>query len=482
MKKINIDVAIIGGGTAGLSAYREAKKNKKHVKLIEGGVFGTTCARVGCMPSKLLIAAAENVHSTTKSKEFGINVENVSVDRKAVMDRVKFERDRFVGFVLESIDNMPEKDKILGKAKFKNNNTLIVDDLEIEASTIVIATGSRPAYPKIWEELGNKLIINDDVFEWETLPKSVAVFGAGVIGMELGQALHRLGVNVKLFSIGGAVGALTDQEIKDYTTKTLNKEFYFDPNAEVLSVNRNNDNVIVEYIDKETKEKVVEEFEYLLAATGRRPNVDNLDIENTTIELDERGIPVANKFTMQTSVENIFIAGDASNQLPLLHEAADQGLIAGYNAGIYPQINSGLRRTPISVVFSDPQIGMVGETKKELELKYGKCGCYEVGQVSFENQGRSRVMLKNQGLMNIYGENGTGLLLGAEFISPDAEHLAHLLSWAIQKKLTVREILDLPFYHPVIEEGVRTALRDLSDKLKLGTDIVEDCLNCGLGC
>ncbi len=483
MDKINVEVLILGGGTAGLSAYREAKKNKKNVKIIEGGVFGTTCARVGCMPSKLLIAAAENAHSYEKSDRFGIIVDKPIVDGQKVMNRVKSERDRFVGFVLESIEQIPLEDKILGYAKFKDNNTIIVGSQEIYAETIVIATGSRPAYPQIWrEELEDKLIINDDVFNWNNLPKSIAVFGSGVIGLELGQALHRLGVNIKLFSIGGSVAALTDEVVKSYAVQELNKEFYFDTDAKVKEIKKKNNKVSITFIDKETGEEKIEEFEYLLAATGRKVNVDNLDIEKTTIKLDNRGVPITNKYTMQTSVKNIFIAGDASNQLPLLHEAADQGKIAGINAGLYPTINSGLRRTPISVVFSDPQIAMVGETKTEIENRYGKCGCYETGTVSFENQGRSRVMLKNKGILNVYGENGTGILLGAEMIAPEAEHLAHLLSWAIQKKMTVKEILDMPFYHPVIEEGVRTALRDLMDKLKFDNDIKESCFECGLGC
>lgn len=482
MKKLKIDTLILGGGTAGLSAYREAKKYRPNVKLVEGGVFGTTCARVGCMPSKLLIAAAENVHNYEKSKEFGILAGKPVIDGRLVMDRVKRERDRFVGFVLESVDNIPSEDKILGYAKFKNNHTVIVNDIEITAETIVIATGSRPAYPKVWEELGDKLIINDDVFSWDDLPSSVAVFGAGVIGMELGQALHRLNVDVKLFSIGGAVGALTDVVIKDYTTKALNEEFYFDPESNVKEIIKENEKVKITYIHKETQEDTVEYFDYLLAATGRRANVDNLGLENTDIVLDERGIPLADKLTMKTSVNNIFIAGDASNQLPLLHEAADQGLIAGHNAGIYPETNNGLRRTPISVVFSDPQIAMIGKTYKEIENEYKTKDCFEIGEVSFENQGRSRVMLKNKGYLRLYAENCTGILLGAELIAPNAEHLAHLLSWSVQSKLTVKEILDMPFYHPVIEEGVRTALRDVFSKLKSCEDLKESCFECGLGC
>ena len=196
MKQLNVDVAVIGGGTAGLGAYRAAKAHTDSVVMIEGGPYGTTCARVGCMPSKLLIAAAESVHQIEKAPGFGVHPQGeIVINGREVMDRVKRERDRFVGFVLEGVDEIPAEDKIAGYAKFIDNNTLVVDDhTQINAKRIVIATGSRPAYPAVWNELGDRLIINDDVFNWDDLPESVAVFGPGVIGLELGQSLHRLGV------------------------------------------------------------------------------------------------------------------------------------------------------------------------------------------------------------------------------------------------------------------------------------------------
>ena len=490
MKQLIVDVAVIGGGTAGLGAYRAAKAHTDNVVIIEGGPYGTTCARVGCMPSKLLIAAAESVHQIEKAPGFGVYPQGeTKINGREVMDRVKRERDRFVGFVLEGVDEIPAKDKVSGYAKFIDNNTLMVDDhTEIKANRIVIATGSRPAYPAVWNELGDRLVINDDVFDWDDLPESVAVFGPGVIGLELGQALHRLGVKVKVFGLGGQVGPLTDPDVMAYATKAFQQEFYLDPNVQVESMKRiassdesNSDKVEIKFVnhDGELETFIVD---YVLAATGRRPNVDKLAIENTSLILDERGVPTADYYTLQTSVPSIFIAGDASNQIPLLHEAADQARIAGDNAGRYPDIRAGLRRSVISAVFSDPQIAMVGETRKQLETRLGSCGCFAIGEVSFENQGRSRVMLRNKGLLHVYGEQGTGRFLGAEMMGPNAEHLAHLLAWAHQSKMTISEMLDMPFYHPVIEEGVRTALRDLNAKLHLGPEVIKHCLDCGPGC
>lgn len=482
MQKIIVDVAVIGGGTAGLGAYRAAKAHTKKVVMIEGGPYGTTCARVGCMPSKLLIAAAEAVHHIQKAPGFGVHPEGeIRIDGREVMARVKRERDRFVGFVLEGVESIPDEDKIQGYARFIDAHTLRVDDhTEIQAERIVIATGSRPSWPAAWNELGDRLIINDDVFSWDDLPRSVAVFGPGVIGLELGQALHRLGVQVIMFGMGGLVGPLTDEAIRNYAAKALNEEFYLDADAKVEQMFRDGDSVIIRYLDKAGQQQETR-VDYVLAATGRRANVDKLAIENTGVELDSRGIPVADRFTLQTSVPHLFIAGDASNQLPLLHEAADQGRIAGDNAGRFPDIRAGLRRSAISVVFSDPQIAMVGSTLRELNQKYSSCGCFEIGEVSFEDQGRSRVMLRNKGLLHVYGEHGTGRFLGAEMMGPNVEHIAHLLAWAHQQQMTVSQMLDMPFYHPVIEEGLRTALRDLNAKLHLGPEMVKRCLDCGPG-
>ena len=479
MRELQVDVAVIGGGTAGLGAYRAAKAHTPKVVLIEGGPFGTTCARVGCMPSKLLIAAAEAVHQIERAPGFGVHPNGKPrIDGHEVMGRVKRERDRFVGFVLEGVESIPAEDKISGYARFIDAHTVQVDEHTlIRAQRIVIATGSRPSWPAAWNELGDRLIINDDVSNWDTLPERVAVFGPGVIGLELGQALHRLGVQVTMFGMGNQVGPLTDEKVRDYAAKAINEEFYLDADAKVNQMVREGDQVRIRYLDKSGADAEIL-VDYVLAATGRRPNVDKLDIEKTGVELDARGVPVADRFTLQTSLPHLFIAGDASNQLPLLHEAADQGRIAGDNAGRFPDIRAGLRRSPLSVVFSDPQIAMVGSSLRELNQKYSSCGCFEIGEVSFEDQGRSRVMLRNKGILRVYGEHGTGRFLGAEMMGPDAEHIAHLLSWAHQMQLTVSQMLDMPFYHPVVEEGLRTALRDLNAKLHLGPEQIKRCLDC----
>jgi dihydrolipoamide dehydrogenase len=330
----------------------------------------------------------------------------------------------------------------------------------------------------MFEEAGDRLIVNDDVFCWDDLPASIVVFGAGIVGLEIGQALHRLGVRTKILSKFGLLGPLNHPEIIEYANKAFREEFYIDTDADVLQIKKVGDQVEVRFKDLDGVLQN-EKFDYLLAATGRTPNVGNLGLYNTSLELDERGVPVFDRFTLQCGNSSIFIAGDADNDLPVLHEAADEGRIAGENAAKFPEVHAGLRTAPLTVVFTDPQIALVGNSHNQLKVTPD---CFFVtGRVSFENQGRSRVMLKNKGILNIYAEYGTGLFLGGEMFGPRAEHIAHLLALAYQKRMCIPEMLQMPFYHPVIEEGLRTALRDANQKLHMGPGLDENSMECGPG-
>ncbi len=469
MKTVQVDVAVIGAGTAGLAAYRAAKTAGAGAAIIEGGDYGTTCARVGCMPSKLLIAAADAAHAVGKAPEFGIHLDGPArIDGRKLMDRVRRERERFVGFALREVDEMPDAERIRGHARFVDDHTIAVaDHTRVTAKSIVIATGSRAAYPDSFKALGEHLIISDDVFDWHDLPKAVAVIGPGIIGLELGQALHRLGVRVAVLGRGGRVGPISDPEIRAYALATFNAEFTLEPDAQIAHMRRHGERVAIGRAGPDATQEI-EYFDFVLAATGRVPNVTDIGLDQTTLSLDSKGVPRFDPLTSRTvsatGASPIFIAGDADNFIPLLHEAADEGRIAGGNAArlaLGEPVHRGLRRAPIGVVFTDPQIGIVGGGFHAL-----KPGSFATGQAGFEDQGRARILLKNKGLLNVYADYASGRFLGAEMLAPAAEHLAHLLAWALQNKMSVAQMLEMPFYHPVIEEGLRTALRQLERKLQ----------------
>lgn len=472
-----VDVAIIGAGTAGMGAYRAARKHTDRIVLIEGGPYGTTCARVGCMPSKLLIAAAEAAVTVRDAAGFGVHGGAPRIDGAEVMDRLRRERDRFVGFVLEAVEGFDPSHQLKGFARFEDPHTLRLDSCEtVRAGRIVVATGSAPVRPGVFDAVGDRLIVNDDVFGWTDLPGAVAVFGGGVLGLELAQALQRLDVRVRLFGKGGGVGQLSDPAVRAAAAAAIDADLPFDPDADVREIAREGDTVVVRF--REGGATREERFDWLLAATGRAPALDRLNLAASGLTLDERGAPDVDPLTMQADGGHIFFAGDVAARIPLLHEAADDGRIAGDNAGRFPQVQTHRRRTPLGIVFTDPNIATVGASFAE--LSEGSCD-FATGEVDFADQGRARVLRQNRGLLRVYGERATGRLLGAEMIAPRGEHLAHLLAWAVQAGMDVETALDMPFYHPVIEEGLRTALRDLSVNLGRRTENPPRSIDCGPG-
>jgi dihydrolipoamide dehydrogenase len=450
---IHADVAIIGAGTAGMAAFRAVTRQGKVALLVEAGPHGTTCARVGCMPSKLLVAAADAAHHARDAGPFGVDT-TVRIDGRRVMERVRSERDRFVGFVLESVERFPETRRLRGRARLLSPTELDVDGRRVHARSVVIATGSVPVIPAMFDPVRDRLIVNDDVFSWDDLPASVAVFGAGVIGLELGQALHRLGVRVRVFGRNGTVGPLRDPAVRAAAAAAFASELDVDFDADVQAVEPAGESgVEVRFRDREGNART-EQFERVLVAAGRRPNVAHLGLENAGIGAGD----VVDRHTLRWGASNLFVAGDANDAVPLLHEAADEGVIAGENAARYPDVRPGERRSGLAIAFTDPGLAVVGGGF-DAAVHHGP---YAVGQVDFGGQGRSRVMRENRGLARLYADRTTRRFLGAEIAGPRAEHLAHLLAWAHQSRLTIDQMLAMPFYHPVVEEGLRTALRDVA--------------------
>ncbi len=453
--KREVDVAIIGAGSGGLSARREVEKKTKNYVVIDGGTLGTTCARVGCMPSKVLIQVAEDFYRRNKHLEEGIHGgDNLTVNTKEVMAHVRKLRDRFVRGVLGGMNSWGQEHFIDEYAKFVDANTLKTKSFEITAKKIILASGSSPAIPDIFKGYESFLITTDSFFELEDLPKSMAVIGLGVIGMELGQAVSRLGVNTIGIGRRKNVCGITDPKLNDYATQKfselLNLSF-----AGVEKVEQKKNQLAIttdgktHYVDK------------VLVTSGRGAQWQNLNIEALGYDLNNKIIPEFDSETRAlTKYPHIFIAGDNSGEKQILHEASDEGRVAGYNA--VNEVKAFRPRTPLMVTFSDPNIACSGASYKELTDKGID---FEIGEVSFEGQGRSIVKLKEIGMLRVYGDKKSKRILGSELMAPDGEHLAHLLSWVISQEMNVNEVLNLPFYHPVIEEGLRTALRDLRDKI-----------------
>ncbi len=447
----SFDVAIIGAGTAGLSARNQVAGLTDNYVVIDGGPLGTTCARVGCMPSKALIEVANTYHKQHLFDRYGLDMpQKLSPDYQKIMSHVRGLRDRFAGGVVRGMESWKEH-FIPKQARFIDANTLDLGDEKIRAEKIIIAAGSKPFIPEPWTRYKKYLVDTDNFFELETLPKRVAVFGLGPIGIELGQALTRLGIETVAMMRRNAIGGLTDPAIQDYALQSFSDEMNIQIGTAQIT-GTTDDGLSVTCNDRSwTVDKV-------LMSLGRRPVLENLGIENAGINLDEKGLPQFDSATLQIEDLPVFIAGDVNGVRPILHEAADEGRIAGYNA-MAGSVTCFEKRVPLHITFSSPNICIVGQSHARLQA--GKVA-FVTGETSYEHQGRAMIMGENKGRVNIYGSKKDGQLLGAEMIAPAGEHMAHLLAWAIAGKMRAQDLLAMPFYHPVLEEALRTALRRIA--------------------
>jgi dihydrolipoamide dehydrogenase len=439
------DVIILGAGTAGLTAMREVRRHTHNFLLIDPGPLGTTCARVGCMPSKALIQMAHDVHRSRLLQKQGILPENNRVDLGQVFTRVRQLRDHFVEPIVRDIEALDEH-FLQGHARFTGPHTLSVDGRhQLEAKSIIIATGSRPVVPASWPQDHPAILTTDDFFELERIPTKWAVVGLGPIGLELGQALAFLGLEVYGYDHNKAIGGLADSKLNELACEILQRDIKLGFGYKVDVHDRGGQ---LELAFGEQTQRV----DAVLAAIGRKPNLDQLDLSQTGCELDSKGLPLIDQERLSIRGLPIYLAGDVDKKRTILHEASDEGRIAGYNA-CHEEPHQQPRRTPLAITFTHPGMATVGRHDSETSATI-------LGKASYEDQGRAKIMSENQGAVHLHVEASTGILLGADLLAPEAEHLAHLLAWSVQKQLTVHDMLQLPIYHPTLEEGLRTALRD----------------------
>jgi len=451
------DVVIVGAGTAGISALREVRKATDDFLIIDGGDWGTTCAARGCMPSKALIEIANAFHRRHAFAAFGVHgADALTVDVPAALARVRRLRDGFTAGPRRIPEELGPK-ALSGRARLAGPGRVRVEGREIRAERIILAPGSRPVVPAAWAQFGERILTTDTLFEQEDLPARIAVVGLGAIGVEMAQALSRLGVEVAGFDAIDGVAGLTDPDVTAAFLEALRGEFPIHLGAPA-ELTESTDGLVVESTSGRFTADAV------LVAMGRRPNLDDIGLETLGVPLDERGMPPVDPTTLQIEGVPVWLAGDANGDRAILHEAADEGHIAGRNATADAP-SAYCRRVGLAIVFSSPGVARVGARFADLDP-----ASTAVGTADFRRQARARTAERAAGLMRIYADEHTGRLTGAEMCVPGAEHMAHLLALALHKEVTVHDLLGMPFYHPVLEEGLRGALRDLARQVPGGGD------------
>ncbi len=460
MTKKHAEVLVIGGGPGGYVAAIYAAKNGKQVILAEKEHLGGTCLNIGCIPTKALVKSAEVFAEIKKAKEFGICLESEATpDMNAIMDRKEEVVKRLVGGV-EHILKKNNVEVLCGTAAFTDDKTVKVmgeEEYEVTFDDVIIATGSKVAKVPI-PGIDLPFVLNStSALSLRELPKSIAIIGGGVIGLEFAFLYRHLGVEVTVIEFMDRLVSVLDSDASSEILRQAKKAgIKVSTSAKVTEIRAGEDgNAVVAY---ERKEKVNEvSCEKVLVAIGRSPEFSGLGIENTSVELLEknRGIKV-NEY-MQTNVEHIYAIGDVNNLIQLAHAASHQGMTAVDK--ILGKEEEAFEKTTVpSVIFTTPEIASVGVSEDYLKEQGIP---YTVGKFQFNGNGKAVTMGQANGFCKLI-KNEKDEIIGGTIVGPDASTLIATVTLAVRNKMKDCDITHTVFAHPTTGEVLHEAALDLS--------------------
>ena len=449
MKKLNSDILIIGAGPGGYVAAIYAAKKNKSVILVDNKWIGGTCLNEGCIPTKALVRLAELYQEILKAEELGISVKDSSVNLEKIIEN----KNKVTEKLVSGIEYLLKKYNVLtikGHAKFKDDKNVIVtgeENYEIEASDIIIATGSKTKHLPIPGIDLKKVYDSEKILNNTHLPKTMTVIGGGIIGMEFAFIYANLGVKVNVVEFLPRILPTVEKDVALRLVrfaKQLNIDIY--TSSAVTKIEEDKEILKVIFTRKDNEETL--ESEYVLEAVGRGPNIENLGLENTSIIHDKRSGIKVDEYN-KTNVDHIYAIGDVNNIMQLAHVASHQAITTIDNIlGKKEKMNYDL--IP-SVIFTTPPIATIGLTEeicKERNIEY------EMIKTPFSANGKALILEAETGFIKLIRNKETKELIGATIFGKEAENLIASYSLAITNKINSSAIKHTVFAHPTISELV----------------------------
>ncbi|MDA7862774.1 FAD-dependent oxidoreductase [Akkermansiaceae bacterium] len=453
------DYIVIGGGSGGYAAARTAREVVDRVAIVDSAEeLGGLCILRGCMPSKTLIYSAEVLHLAQQGEKFGLKIPEASADLASLHAR-KLE---IIGEFSEYRRGQLESDRFSlfrERATFIDENTVeLSDGRKLRAKNFMIATGSVVSTPPVKGLADVPCWTSDDVLDLDFLPEKVIVLGGGIVACELTQFLSRVGVEVVQIQRSEHVLSDFSNEASEVIEEQFRAEgigLFTKTSLQEVAHDESGFTVTFEHEEKVITEKAP----HLLNAMGRRPNSKNLGLEKAGVELKKSG-HISCDANQQTSNPKIWASGDVAGPHEIVHIAILQGELAARKA-------TGRDGEPVNydtllgVVFTDPQIGTVGLSEKQLKERGID---YFSADYPFDDHGKSILMEAKRGYVKVFADK-KGVVLGAECVGKDAGELIHSLAVGVTLKATVADLLKVHWYHPTLSEIWSYPLEDIQEEL-----------------
>ena len=444
------DVIVIGGGS-GLDIAVEAAERGLKTAIIEQGPLGGTCLNRGCIPSKMIIHAAEVMQTIAQSSQFGIDVTAKKVNFSRVTGRASTLVDADARSIEHALRSEKNPTLFRGNATFVGQKILNINGEKITAKKIVIAAGARPTIPPIPRLDTVPYLTSTEALRLKTFPKSMIIIGGGYIAAELGNFYATLGCKVTIIQRGPLLIPREDKDVAELFMKLWKEKGNVLVNTNVVNVQKQKRNILVTVQQGNVKKTL--HAEKLLIATGVTPNTDSLNIAKTGVKTTKNGFIQVNKF-METSVPGIWALGDIAGVYLFKHSA---NLEAQY---VLHNILGTKRAVPYypmpHAIFTSPQIAGVGMTEQEAQEQNKE---YVMGRYDYKDTGMGAALEEKNGFVKLIVERKTKEILGCHIIGPEASTLIHEV--VVAMKADRRKALDIlrtaVLVHPALSEVVQRA-------------------------
>jgi len=441
------DLIVLGAGPGGYEAAAHAGEMGKKVALIEKKHIGGICLNSGCIPTKTLLYSAKTLQVCKEAEDYGIKAGKPEIDYGKIRKRKK----EVVALLLKGIESKLKRsgvEIIWGEGRLLSKNAIKVNEKSYETKNILIATGSRPAVPPIKGIDSSNVLDSTAILELDKIPKSLAVIGAGAIGLELACFFNEMGTNVKVIEMLPHIAYQMDIEMTSYLLKSLGKKSIdFALTCKVNTIGKKE----ISYMDENGKTETTQS-EIILNATGRLPNLENIGLDEIGILYDAKGIKT--DLQGRTSVPGIWACGDVTGRCLLAHAATREGIVAVNN--MFGKRDVMRYKAIPNVIYTYPEVAGVGVTEQMLQqekVDYKKniLPLNVSGRFVAENE-------KKQGYVKVLTGTRYHEILGVHIIGGAAGEMIYGAATFIEMEMRVEDIKEIVFPHPTVSEAIKEAI------------------------